>query len=56
MEAGAATVVRSQFGSSISSTSIGRSGILTANGPDFVRFGIKLQPSVKVWWDRCFGF
>ncbi|KAG7944905.1 hypothetical protein I3843_15G126900 [Carya illinoinensis] len=47
MEAGAATVVRSQFGSSIPSTSIGRSGILTANGPDFVRFGTKFQPAVK---------
>lgn len=53
MEAGAATFVRSSFGMSRPSNSIGRSGACVL--PDFVRFGTKLPPSIKVG-DICFGF
>ena len=48
MESVTATVVRSPFGVSRLSNSAGRSGVLTANGPDFVRFGTKFLPSIKV--------
>ncbi|XP_062157914.1 UV-B-induced protein At3g17800, chloroplastic-like [Alnus glutinosa] len=44
MESVTATVVRSPFGVS---GLAGRSGILTTNGPDFVRFGTKFLPSIK---------
>jgi len=47
MESVTATVVRSPFGVSGLSNSAGRSGVLTANGPDFVRFGTKFLPSIK---------
>jgi hypothetical protein len=52
MESVTATVVRSPFGVS---GLAGRSGILTANGPDFVRFGTKFLPSIKVRDLFCFG-
>ncbi|XP_059453267.1 UV-B-induced protein At3g17800, chloroplastic [Corylus avellana] len=47
MESVTATVVRSPFGVSGLSNSAGRSGVLTANGPGFVRFGTKFLPSIK---------
>ncbi|GLT54524.1 hypothetical protein SLA2020_277160 [Shorea laevis] len=47
MESVTATVVRSPFGVSGPSNSAGRSGILIANGPDFVRFRTKFLPSIK---------
>lgn len=56
MESVTATVVRSPFGVSGPSNSAGRSGILIANGPDFVRFRTKFLPSIKVRDRFCLGF
>ncbi|XP_015883685.3 UV-B-induced protein At3g17800, chloroplastic [Ziziphus jujuba] len=47
MESATATVIQSQFGSFRPANSVSRSGILTANGPDFVRFGTKFRFSTK---------
>lgn len=41
MEAATATLVRSSFGTSRASAFVARSALLTANGPDFVRFPTK---------------
>lgn len=48
MESAAASVIQSQFGTFRSTNSISRSGILTAKGSDFVRFGTNFRFSTKV--------
>lgn len=42
------SVIQSSYSSPMCSNSIARSGILTANGPHFVRFGTNFRFSTKV--------
>lgn len=48
MEAATATLVRSSFGTSRASAFVARSALLTANGPDLVRFPTKSFLFIKV--------